>query len=116
MTRITACLFGSLFTDSLPISFLAYSLSSCNRYSGVGALNSHSIPCYSLTISYPQIKHRFTFIFISPKRLTNNSENGGNLFLPSSSFILFGVSLPLIAEVIFLLLFFIDFSFLHLGT
>ncbi|PPD94171.1 hypothetical protein GOBAR_DD08814 [Gossypium barbadense] len=34
-------------------------------------------------------------------RLTNNSENGGNLFLPSSSFILFGVSLPLIAEAFY---------------
>ncbi|TYH48240.1 hypothetical protein ES332_D10G054200v1 [Gossypium tomentosum] len=92
--------FGSPFTDSLPIPLFAYSLSSCNRYSGVGALNSHPIPCYSLTISYPQIKYRFAFISISPKRLTNNSEKGGNLFLPSSSFILSGVSLPLNAEVI----------------
>ncbi|MFQ6634335.1 hypothetical protein Gotur_010118, partial [Gossypium turneri] len=73
--------FSSPFTDSLPIPFLAYSLSSCNRYSGVGALNSHSIPCYSLI------------------RLTNNSGKRGNLFLPSSSFILSDVSLPLIVEV-----------------
>ncbi|MFQ6642745.1 hypothetical protein Gotur_017535, partial [Gossypium turneri] len=42
-------------------------------------------------------------------RLRNSSGKGGNLFLPSSSFILSDVSLLLIAEVIFLLLFFIDF-------
>ncbi|XP_040944211.1 uncharacterized protein [Gossypium hirsutum] len=43
--------------------------------------------------------NRFAFIFFQPKRLRNSSGKGGNLFLPSSSFILSDVSLPLIAEV-----------------
>ncbi|MFQ6642744.1 hypothetical protein Gotur_017535, partial [Gossypium turneri] len=58
------------------------------------------------SISYPQIKpNRFAFTFqrASPffrflQRLRNSSGKGGNLFLPSSSFILSDVSLLLIAE------------------
>ncbi|TYG58065.1 hypothetical protein ES288_D08G192800v1 [Gossypium darwinii] len=106
--------FGSPFTDSGVLLLHSYSLNSCNRYSGVLAWNSYSpfstshfetkIACLLLpknfpSISYPQIKpNRFAFIFFQPKRLRNTSGKRGNLFLPSSSFILSDVSLPLIAE------------------
>ncbi|MBA0754876.1 hypothetical protein Gogos_021780, partial [Gossypium gossypioides] len=63
--------FGSPFTDSTVLLLHLYSLSSCNR-----AL--------------------LFFRFL--QRPTNNSGKGGNLFLPSSSFILSDVSLPLITE------------------
>ncbi|MBA0679255.1 hypothetical protein Goari_011037, partial [Gossypium aridum] len=101
------------FTDSTILLLHPYSFSSCNRYSGVLAWNSYSPFSDSLfetkiacllppknfpSISYPQIKpNRFTFIFFQPKRLRNSSGKGGHLFLPSSSFILSDVSLPLIA-------------------
>ncbi|TYG73754.1 hypothetical protein ES288_D04G127200v1 [Gossypium darwinii] len=106
--------FGSSFTDSGVLLLHPYSLSSCNRYSGVLAWNSYSsfssshfetkiacllIPKNFPSISYPQIKpNRFAFIFFQPKRLRNSSGKGGNPFLPSSSFILSDVSLPLIEE------------------
>ncbi|MBA0701933.1 hypothetical protein Goari_027259, partial [Gossypium aridum] len=63
--------FGSPFIDSGVFLLQPYSLSSCNRASSF-------------------------FCFL--QRLRNSSGKGGNLFLPSSSFILFDVSLPLIAE------------------
>ncbi|MFQ6642743.1 hypothetical protein Gotur_017535, partial [Gossypium turneri] len=63
--------FGSPFTNLEVLLFLAYSLSSCNRASPF-----------------------FRFL----QRLRNSSGKGGNLFLPSSSFILSDVSLLLIAE------------------
>ncbi|TYH87435.1 hypothetical protein ES332_D01G116100v1 [Gossypium tomentosum] len=96
--------FGSAFTNSGVLLLHPYSLSSCNRYSGVLAWNSYSpfssshfetkIACLFLpknfsSILYPQIKpNQFAFIFFQPKRLRNSSGKGGNLFLPSSSFIL----------------------------
>ncbi|MBA0611267.1 hypothetical protein Godav_011966, partial [Gossypium davidsonii] len=63
--------FGSPFTDSGVLLLHPYSLSSCNRASPF-----------------------FRFL----QRLRNTSGKGGNLFLPSSSFILSDASLPLIAE------------------
>ncbi|MBA0679256.1 hypothetical protein Goari_011037, partial [Gossypium aridum] len=83
-------------------------------------MNSHSIPCLFratvITALFQRLVHRFTdstILLLHPysfsscnraspffrflQRLRNSSGKGGHLFLPSSSFILSDVSLPLIA-------------------
>ncbi|TYI76506.1 hypothetical protein E1A91_D06G081000v1, partial [Gossypium mustelinum] len=108
ITALFQCLVHR-FTNSTVLLLHPYSLSSCNRYSGFLAWNSYSpfsdspfsdshfetkiayllLPKNFPSISYPQIKsNRFAFIFFQPKRLRNSSGKGGNIFLPSSSFIL----------------------------
>ncbi|TYI18087.1 hypothetical protein ES332_A07G066600v1 [Gossypium tomentosum] len=83
--------FGSPFTKSEVLLFLAYSLSSCN--SQIDSPPSSSNQRYADS-------QRASPFFRFLQRLRNSSGKGGNLFLPSSSFILFDVSLPLIAELV----------------
>ncbi|MFQ6646425.1 hypothetical protein Gotur_020026, partial [Gossypium turneri] len=82
--------FGSPFTDSGVLLLHPYSLSSCN--SQIDSPSSFSSQRYADS-------QRASPFFRFLQRLRNSSGKGGNLFLPSSSFILSDVSLPLIAEV-----------------
>ncbi|TYI73469.1 hypothetical protein E1A91_D07G130600v1, partial [Gossypium mustelinum] len=96
--------FGSPFTNSGVLLLHSYSLSSCNRYSGVLAWNSYSpfssshfetkIACLLLpknfpSILYPQIKpNRFAFIFFQPKVLALASASPPCLRYSSFAFII----------------------------